>query len=83
MGDFEVRNSLMIMVCIALFEVIHALQRRRLCQSHATAFSLAGMDKCMTISANWKVSAFVAPSSSIQSVVSGKHLYIGHASQRL
>ena len=41
MSDFEVKNNiaLTVTVCIASFEVISELQRERLRQSHAKAFS--------------------------------------------
>ena len=44
MSGFEVRNNiaLTITVCIALFEVIDELQRKRLCQSRAAVFRWKG-----------------------------------------
>ena len=44
LDSFEVRNNiaLMVTVCIALFEVISKLQKKRLHQSHAVAFSWDG-----------------------------------------
>ena len=44
MSDFEVKNNiaLTVTVCIASFNVIGKLQRERLCQSCAEAFSWSG-----------------------------------------
>ena len=71
-GSFEVKNNiaLTVTVCIALFEVIGEVQRERLCQSRATAFSGNGQTH-----GSEELSTFISPSSlSTQSVVSGRNL---------
>ena len=53
MSDFEVKNNiaLTVTVCIASFEVISELQRERLHQSRAEAFSWSGRTRVQLLQA--------------------------------
>ena len=62
MSDFEVKNNiaLTITVCIASFEVIGELQRERLRQSRAKAFSWNGQTRGQFLQAKSQVPSLLS-----------------------